>query len=180
MGALIEDRYPCRIDSVEYEVQVVRPDQLCAEDMAACLSIIGEGSAVDPTWAKRKLPKAEWVAIVKAENAIVAVGAIKQKRPDRAAAVSKKSNFQFDANTSELGYIARRPSHRGQHLSSKIVQALLSTTQARALFAVTSHPAMKETLRQFGFTQEGDEWPARIGSGQLSLWIKRAAGDPQS
>jgi len=113
------------------------------------------------------------VALKRDGQGIVAVGAIKQTRPKYAASIAKKSGFAFDPNIHELGYVAVKETQRGKHLSHHITSALLSRFDAHPLFAMTSNPRMKSTLKRFGFVQQGKEW---LGHGEhsLSLWLKDA------
>lgn len=121
----------------------------------------------------RRLRMARVVAVVRTGNEIVGVGAIKQAWPRYAPGIARKSGFSFDRNMLELGYVARDPSHRGHNLSPKIVSTLLCTLPCVPLFATTSREKMKETLRDAGFVQEGNEWPGKDKK-TLSLWLRPA------
>lgn len=154
---------------MNYDVRACVPANLSAEDIGLCVSIITRGTAVDPESATTELPKARLVAIVREGAHIVGVGAIKRPRPQYASNVAKKSNFTFDRNTLELGYIAVEEAHRGHHLADSIVETLLYNYQG-ALFATTSNERMKRALKKAGFEQNGDEWKGRRNT--LSLWIR--------
>lgn len=135
-----------------------------------CLSVIGEGDAVNLKSAQRELPLAT-VVVKRDSQDIVAVGAIKRQRPEYASTISVKSGFSFDKNIHELGYVAVRESHRGRGMSHEISAKLLSEFKSRPLFATTSHDGMKRNLQKAGFVQRGKEWTGTKGN-LLSLWIK--------
>jgi hypothetical protein len=156
---------------MKYDVKSHLPNQLSKDEIARCLSIIREGGAVDSASAKKQLPRARAVAVVRSGDEIVGVGAIKQARPSYASRVAKKSGFSFDRNMLELGYVARDKSHRGHNLSRQIVSELLSAFPGTPLFATTSSLKMKETLKGAGFEHHGKEWLGRAKK-RLSLWIK--------
>ena len=59
-------------------------------------------------------------------------------------------------------------SHRRQHLSSRIVEALLGA-EGGPLFATTDKDEMKAVLAKNGFVKYGHEWDGEVG--RLSLWI---------
>ncbi len=146
------------------------------EDIEGCLAVIAviaEGEAVDLPNAKRRLPQSVLIALKRDGHEIVAVGAIKPHRLQYAAGVATKCGFAFDHSTHELGYVAVKASQQGKHLSRHITAALLSEFGNRPLFATTSNPRMKSTLRNLGFVQRGKEWEGTGGS-RLSCWLKEA------
>ena len=155
-----------------YVISACAGAELGESDLPACMRIIDEGEAVDIEAATENIPKALYVAIVRKNGEIVGVGAIKHRRPPYARAVAsvRKSDYAFDENMHELGYVAVTKAHRGKQLSKRIVSELLER-YAGPLFATTSNPAMKRTLDDAGFVQRGVEWEGQSGN-RLSLWIK--------
>jgi GNAT superfamily N-acetyltransferase len=146
-------------------------NNLSNEVIEACANIIRQGGAVDPKSAKRELPLAEMVAIVRAGQEVVAAGAIKRQRPKYAADIAQKSGISFDRNMLELGYVSVEKSYHSQGLSHRIVTSLLTALPDRSLFATTSSERMKDTLAKAGFVLEGSEWQGN--KSRLSLWIKK-------
>ena len=112
------------------------------------------GDAVDPDSAAVELPRSEILALASAGNLIVGVGAIKRRRPGYARQIAESSGVSFDPNTSELGYVAVDPEHRGQRLAERIVRELLAS-HAAPLFATTSSERMKRTLARVVFVERG-------------------------
>lgn len=145
------------------------PDDL-KEEIQACVTLIKEGCAVDPESAAAELPRSIVVAIQRDGQDIVAIGAIKRKRPGYASGIARKSGFPFNENSHELGYVAVKESHRRRGLSQEITAKLLAAFQSRPLFATTSNEGMKRTLEKAGFVRQGNEWLGK--KGKLSLWIK--------
>jgi hypothetical protein len=156
---------------MEYEVQIHSPSDLSKDEIAHCLSAIKKGRAVDSALAAKQLPLAKIIATVRTGQSIVGVGVIKQPRPQYASKIAKCSEFPFDKNMLELGYVARDAAHRGHGLSERIVSKLLSAAPRVAIFATTSNEKMKKTLTAAGFVQRGKEWPGR-DKNQLSLWVR--------
>ncbi len=154
----------------EYEIKASTPSQVSLKTLSHCIGIVRTGNAVDPVAAALELPRAEILALASTGNLVVGVGAIKRRRPEYARQIAESSGGSFDPNTSELGYIAVDPEHRGQRVSERIVGELLAK-HAGPLFATTSSERMKRALARVGFVERGDGWPGRNGE-QLSLWIK--------
>ena len=152
-------------------VQGCVPEHLVAAEMAACVAIVREGKAVGAEAAARGLPRARLLGVVRKGRQVVGVGAIKRPRPgyDAAKKVAKRSGHEFPADPPELGYVAVDPEHRGNHLSPKIVAALLAERQG-PLFATTDCKRMKTVISKAGFVHKGNEWKGNRG--QLSLWLK--------
>jgi hypothetical protein len=152
-----------------FTVSVYRPTELPRSERCDCVRIIQQGSAVNPKSAAAEFPRAARVAVLRVGTQIIGVGAIKRKRKKYAADTARHSQFLFDSEFHELGYIAIDKKYRGKHLSHKILAKLLSNYD-RPLFATTDSDAMKSALRQAGFKREGKEWQGNRG--KLSLWLK--------
>src|SRR5262245_6166188 len=121
----------------EYEVD--QCEGLRREDFERCVAIIKAGRAVSVSVAK--LQFAAVVALAKKAGEIVGVGTVKAIRPEYAQGIAEKAGFAFPADTPELGYVAVDIVHRGNHLSWRLVDALLATQGGR-LFATTDNPYM--------------------------------------
>jgi hypothetical protein len=151
-----------------FAVSLVVPASLTTEEIAECIDVIKQGDAVDLVSAKRELPLATTLAVVRAGGKIVAVGAIKRERQAYALKTARDSGVSFPPETLELGYVAVLPDHRGHRLSGSVVEALLSQHEGR-LFATTFNARMKTTLQNAGFIQDGNEWPGRKKQ-MVSFW----------
>ncbi len=131
----------------EYEIKASTPSQVSLKNLRHCAGIARTGDAVDPVAAALELPRAAILALASTGNLIVGVGAIKRRRPGYARQIAESSGVSFDPNTSELGYIAVDPEHRGKGLSERIVGELLAKHDG-ALFATTSSERMSQVSHQ--------------------------------
>jgi len=152
-----------------YTLTTPAPKDLSPADLASCVAIIRTGDAVACESVQDELPRASVLAIVRKDQRIVGVGAIKRERRKYAANIANKSGVSFPPDTLELGYVAVLPEHRGHHLSHCIVKTLLNQHTTR-LFATTYSDYMKSTLTRFGFVNKGKEWKGRKYI--LSFWDK--------
>jgi hypothetical protein len=155
---------------LDYEVVACTPGDLSRAELETCFAIIEQGEAVDADSMKRDLPRSSVLAIVRKDAQIVGVGAIKPVRRGYAARVSRKSGEKFRPETPELGYVAVDKVHRDNHLSYRIVEALLSRQTGR-LFATTDGIGMKKALARYEFETKGAEWEGERG--MLSYWERK-------
>jgi hypothetical protein len=146
-----------------------RPAELSSSERADCIRIVQQGSAVNPKSAAYELPRAVRIAVLRAGTELIGAGAIKRRRSKYALDIARQSQFPFDPDRHELGYIAIDKKYRGNHLSHKILATLLSNYD-RPLFATTDSKRMRSSLRKAGFRREGKEWEGNRG--RLSLWLK--------
>jgi hypothetical protein len=153
----------------DYKVSTCAPGDLADGEFATCVAIVTDGGAVKKRFAVPGLRSARVLAVVRQGARIVGVGAIKQVRPDYAKGRARLANYEFPADTPELGYVSRHPDHKKSGLGPQIVAALLSRHQG-PFWATTDSKRMKEVLTDAGFVHKGNEWPG--DRGQLSLWLK--------
>lgn len=154
----------------DYIVRCFSPRVLNSTDMATCAAIVSNGQAVDQKSARYGLTWARELALVWKGEQIVGAGAIKQRdRREYTARIAARSGEAIPVDTGELGFVAVDPEHRGRHLSTRIVAALLAKHPG-PLFATTDSDRMKTVLAKAGFVRKGREWKGRRG--QLSLWVK--------
>jgi len=153
----------------DYVIETCVPRDLTAAEIATCVAIVSKGEAVRPKSMERELPLAGVLAVVRKGRQIVGVGAIKRVRARYAETIANRSGESFPADTPELGYVALDPRHRGNHLSPRIVAALLAKHRG-PLFATTDCDRMKSGLSKAGFVRKGGEWEG--GRDRLSLWLK--------
>lgn len=156
-------------DVILTEVAVVAGARLSSVELVECLSLIGEGGAVDMDAAARELPHSIVVALIKAHGRIVATGAIKRSRPEYARQIAKRAGHSLDASALELGYVSVSRDCQGKGCARQMVQRLVAAVSTRPLFATTSNDRMKRTLGNIGFESQGSEWSGKCG--RLSLWL---------
>ncbi len=160
-------------DNFLYDVEICKPSDLSQQEMDRCIDIISKGGAVTESFVSDFLPKAKMLAVARScsEGDIVGIGALKFVSPGYAEELAgkDKSNFSFDVNTTELGFVAIDEKYRDQHISSTIVKQLCSVYKD-SLFATTDSYKMKKTFKNLNFEKQVNEWQGRRG--KLSLWIR--------
>ncbi len=138
------------------------------------VGLVSEGGAVDQKSVQDKLKSTHKVAYIERGKKMVAVAALKRRRPAYAEAFSRKnkSGYALSGDIPELGYVAVSCDWRGLHLSSKVVKKILAEFGSGKLFATTSDPKMKGLLTKHDFRQVGQEWRSKRPGEHLSLWIR--------
>jgi hypothetical protein len=69
------------LGQADYRVEVCAPSDLSAEEMKRCTAIVIEGQAIEnPESVRTWLPRSVILAVVRQDDEIVAVGAIKPAR----------------------------------------------------------------------------------------------------
>lgn len=142
--------------------------------MDAFVRLVSEGGAVDQRSVQDKLKNTDKVAFIERDKKMVAVAALKPARPKYARRLSgkEKSGYELCGDIPELGYVAVSCDWRDLHLSSKVVEKILTEHGSGKLFATTSDPKMKKLLAKHDFSRVGQEWPSKRPGEHLSLWIR--------
>lgn len=166
--ACMEDVLVRLFGEFRYEITACTPGNLSEVEIATCIEIVDKGGALRVS-CDGELRRAAHVVVVRCPTGIVGVGAIKRVRPDYARTKARDSGAEFRPETPELGYVSVDESHRGKHLSDRIVAELLSMN-AGPLFSTTDDPLMKRTLKKAGFVEKGHSWEGQRGA--LSFWWK--------
>lgn len=148
--------------STSYVFELRQPPNWRAEELEVCLGLLAQGGAVDIRYASMLLPNAVAVALVRHENEIVGVAALKMHRAEYAEQISKRSRFKLPSEALELGYVVVSESHRGKGLAATTVDRLMAIAAA-PVFATTYEPAMLHILGKRGFEICGETWKARDG-----------------
>lgn len=156
---------------------ILQRQGLTDKELAASLTLLERGRAVNIGTAADHLPNSHFQVLATRDGEIVGVGAVKRARPHYAAKTSRSSGYQIDPAMPELGYVTVDPRHRGHHLSSRIVAALLTRAKG-PLFAMTDKEEMKTVLGKNDFVRRGREWDGETGC--LSLWIRHPDPDHES
>jgi hypothetical protein len=133
----------------DYRVAFAGTGELTPAVVERCLVILERGGAVDIPSARRELPLAPLVVLVRHRETVVGLGAIKRIRENYAADKAMKSGAPFDPKTAEFGYVAVDDDHQGHGLSKAIANLLLEKN-TETLFGTTYNevsPAPRDSNR---------------------------------
>jgi len=134
-----------------------------------------EGVEVDAHTLPALIERALALALVRDEESVVGIGAI--KRPNASYrnrvfgdAKSRLVPAQFDF---ELGWIYLCEAARGKRLTTPIVQALLLRLEGRPVYATSrvDNVPMHASLTHCGFRKEGTPFPSKQNQGQIQLFV---------
>ena len=137
------------------------------------IRLVAEGGAITRKSIADTLRRAEKVAFIERADRMVAVAALKRASRGHAAKITEKSEYELSDKMRELGYVAVSCEWRGLHLSSRVVDGILSGIGDESLYATTSDPKMKSVLGSRGFRWVGKEFHSEERPAELlSLWIR--------
>src|SRR3954447_17026910 len=140
------DETPKQPSAEVYTIGLCTVGDLSPAELARCVKLVAEGDALDEHYVKDGLPKARLVAVARRDGQIVGVGVIKGDNAAHARTVARQSKFAFAPETLELGYVSVDEDHKDQHLSTKLVEALVSR-QSGPMYATTRSDRIRHVLK---------------------------------
>jgi hypothetical protein len=79
-----------------YDVTLTSVDKLSADEIATCIDVVADGGAVPRAAAKKGVPQAATLALVRHRDEIIGVGVIKGPNPQHARTVAReKASTRF-------------------------------------------------------------------------------------
>ena len=123
----------------------------------------------------RKADRCKFVCIVKIDESVVGVGAIKKKTEsdfskDKAAVPELERDFQW-----ELGYLYTDAKHLRKGIAKNVTRLLIETYGNENLMAsteISANPGMVKILESFGFRLFGKPWKSAIHENHLGLFLR--------
>ena len=177
------DRFqPERIEALEAEVKEYAA--FSKDDIAQIEQLIIEGGEVDPKTLPDRLKEAKAIAVIRDEQKLVAVAAIKQPLASYRTGVFTKAQVPGSAEeySLELGYVYTKTKYRGFKLAGRLCRQLVDKFNDVSLFATTrtNNRAMYFILSHLGFTITGEGYENKARNANLYLYVREhssAAGD---
>jgi hypothetical protein len=106
------------------------------------------------------LAAAKRLLVIRVNDSVIAVGAIKTPQATYKDRVSKNSGIDVRGYDNEIGYVCVASQYRRHGLAEIIVDRLLANFAA-PLFATTGNKRMKEINQARNFVQQGNPWSGR-------------------
>jgi GNAT superfamily N-acetyltransferase len=156
---------------------VKRPGECGKAELTAFHDLVVSGGEVDPRGLVGRIAKAEALAFLYDDAVLIGVGALKNPKPshkkevfDGAGVAGLADSFPF-----EIGWILVAPTHRKRGHATSIVAALTARALGRGVFATarSANETMHRAFGHCGFVREGGEWPSRLKSESLRLFVRR-------
>jgi hypothetical protein len=173
------DRYdPQRIAALNQEIK--KYPEFSENDIIQIEQLIIAGGEVDPKTLPARLKDAQSIAVIRDEETIVAVAAIKKPLVRYRNGVFTKATVTTLAKEYplELGYVSTKPRYQGFKLASRLCSQLVEQFGETPLFSTTrtSNLPMMFVLSKLGFAINGKEFENKGGTGTLFLHLRRPAG----
>ena len=162
----------------ELPILIRKPADMQEHELDKFEKLVVTGGEIDPDDLRSRILNADYLAYVLDNDQIVATGAIKNPTERHKSDIVRSSKIDLSSYKKELGYISVKPSHRKQHLASRITKELLHMV-AGPIFATSrvDNVPIHQVLSKYGFTIQGNVWfrqtrdPSRKGI-KLCLWMR--------
>lgn len=156
---------------------VARPPKFFgSDDIASFKELVRIGGEVNDQTLSSLVSGSLLLAFARRNETLVAIGAVKRPNDSyrtkiflKAGVLERMADFEH-----ELGWIYVDPAARGNGLSRKIVDVLLTAPTSGHLYATSrvNNLAMHTTLKHFGFTEAGAPYPSSLNEPQIQLFLR--------
>ncbi|MCH7914906.1 MAG: GNAT family N-acetyltransferase [Deltaproteobacteria bacterium] len=156
---------------------VKAPDACSSDEIKDFLELVGQGEEVEPGGLAGRVRKAAALVFLHVDNQLAGVAALKNPNDGYRSSVFRKAATETPANEFpfEVGWVFILQRYRGKRLSRKLVEAALSRSEARPVFATSraDNKAMHRTLSACGFSREGTAYASDMSNQLLELFTLR-------
>ena len=160
-------------------ITVKKPSECSATELQDFAALVLAGGEVEPVGLDERIKKAEALVFLTQDGCLKGIAAVKNPEQDHKNGVLEKAQASLQANefSFELGWVFVFPSSRGIGLSHKLVQAALTATGGRAIFATSrsDNTPMHKVLNAHGFSRHGRAYASDRGNHNLVLFVSNAA-----
>jgi RimJ/RimL family protein N-acetyltransferase len=157
------------------------PAACSREELRAFYDLVASEGEVKTDGLKDRISRAEVLAFLENGGRLVGVGALKRQHPNYRDKVFKKADAKSEARNFdlELGWVVVDKAHRGRGYSRLILDALLSRSGGRCVYATSAsaNQPMHKTLAACDFERDGQAWSSQERN-QMSLCKFAGNNDP--
>jgi len=161
------------------KITLKAPSECSRGELELFTRLARDGGEVQSYGLSNRVRRAKALAFLVEDGSTIGIAALKQ--PDqgykadvfaKAGAAEAPGQFLY-----EVGWVVIAEKHRGRKLSRVLVDAVLSKSESRSVFATsaTTREAMHRTLSRFGFVRHGQSYPSSERDEELFLFIRTGA-----
>lgn len=158
--------------------EVWHPDQMPIATSTAFQRIVTQAGKVSAVGLPDRMKRAIRFSLLIADDTYVATAALKRPEPAYVDRVFRSAGIARDdaEPTYELGWVVVDGSYRGRKLSRTVIEPLQTfAPSGLPAWATTSCPRMEQTLKHFGFAQQGTHFESTEAPGTyLRLYVSTA------
>lgn len=152
------------------------PNECSAAERADFAALVLAGGEVTAFGLGARIMKAKLLIFLIQHSRLEGIAALKNPENNYKEGVFQKAQATVESNkfSFELGWVFVLRSSRGAGLSHKLVDAALSSTKGRAIFATsrTDNAPMHKVLNAHGFSCHGKPYASTRGDQQLALFLR--------
>ena len=160
--------------AMKIEYQIIHSEEFNSDHRKLVAEMLAEQGKVKGNL-KDKIDRCKLLCIVKVDDKVVAIGAIKKQtksdfNSEKAGLPSLSDEFKW-----ELGYLYTRPDYGRKGVGSNVVKLLIDNYGNGRLMASTeiaANPAMVKILERNGFRSYGKPWTSGVHDHFLGLFLK--------
>jgi GNAT superfamily N-acetyltransferase len=140
------------------------------------VSLVLSGGEVSPGGLRGRVMKAHCLAVMRRNNCLVGVAALKRPELSYRTRVTKGAGVPIPRDTFEfeLGWVFILPSARGAKLSFPLCESAVRAADKAGIFATSraSNAGMHATMEKLGFLRAGSEWASKQVNDSLQLFVR--------
>jgi ribosomal protein S18 acetylase RimI-like enzyme len=138
---------------------VKKPIECSSEELELAKKLVLAGKQVAADGLDERLMKCKALGFFYADNELVGVSAIKEKREESVKRTQKKAKIKGkEIPTLELGYSYTKPEFRGQGINKKLNDELLELVANKKIYATTDNDTLRKYLATKGFKKIGESF----------------------
>jgi predicted GNAT family N-acyltransferase len=157
-------------------ITIKSPLECSAKEVADFAALVNAGSEVVSEGLESRVREANALFFLRENSCLLGIAALKNPNSTYRASVFKKAAASASAAQFplELGWVFVLPSARGRKLSHSLVQAALSHSAGKNVFATsrTDNPGMHVPLLAASFFKHGVEYASSRGTHRLVLFLR--------
>jgi GNAT superfamily N-acetyltransferase len=162
--------------SARTDTIVKKPNEYSPGELEEFRKLVLAGGEVAADGLAARINQAAALAFVRAGRSVLGVAALKRPAASYRKSISSKAGVPLSQSAFpyELGWVFVSPKARGQGMSRKLVEALVSMATEAGLFATSrsNNVAMHRSLERCGFAPIGDLYYSDQGNHKLRLFTR--------
>jgi GNAT superfamily N-acetyltransferase len=157
-------------------LEIRKPAECTKTEKENFAALVNESDEVDPDRLAERIERAESLAFYYLNDRLVAVGALKNRKPEYRRKVFAKAGSDNEPEDFplELGWLYTAKEARGKGLAKNIIAALIENAAGDRIFATTrsNNLPIHKLFEKTGFRRSGTSYGSGRGDYSLVLYVR--------